>query len=448
MQKPIQKFSLGYSIFRNYSKFYVRKFYKTTTVIGLENIPDNTPVIVTPNHQNTLMDALCVVYNIPERAIFMARGDIFGKSKFITSILRFLRILPIYRMRDGVKQLQNNDASFEEAVGVLEDRQKLVVLPEGSHLGQRRLRMLKKGVARIAFMAEEKHNFELGIQIIPAGLDYSHYINFGSRILVAYGKPIPVAKYKDIYAENPQKAMATMMDDISNAIKPLMLNLDNEAEYEPLETLRDIYINDLYKGGQHKRCASHKLILEQSQEIGEKLLKLANSGSEAYATAKSNALELKSLLSKLNLRYWTIANDKYSVAGILVSRLLQVALCPVFAIGYILNILPFYLPVYFARNIKDPQFLSSYRYVISVITFTVFYLLYLIAMLIAMPKWWMALLTLIAIPYVGMVAFRYYVWFKKTTARSRINKFRRTQNAEWKRLTECRDTVLGIIKTL
>ncbi len=448
MQKPIQNFALSYSLFRLYSRFFVHKFYKTMTVVGLENIPKNTPVIVTPNHQNTLMDALCIVYNIPERAIFMARSDIFGKSKFISNILRWLKILPIYRMRDGVKQLQNNDESFNEAVGVLEDRQKLVVLPEGSHVGQRRLRILKKGVARIAFQAEAKHNFELGTQIIPAGLDYSHYINFGSRFLVVYGKPIPVAKYKDLYAENPQKAMASMMDDISNAIKPLMLNLDNEAEYETLETLRDIYINDLYKGRQHKRSASHKLILDQSQEFGKKVLDFAQSGSEKYNEAKLLALELKSLINKLNLRYWTIAKDKYSVIGILFSRLMQIVLSPIFAIGFLLNILPFHLPVYFARNVKDPQFLSSYRYVISIITFTVFYLIYLIIMLIAMPKWWMAVIASVAIPYLGMLAFRYYVWFKKTTARSRINRFRRTQNAEWKRLTECYNTVLGIIKTL
>lgn len=448
MSKPIQKFSLGYMLFKLYSSFFIRKFYKTTTIVGLENIKKDTPLIITPNHQNTLMDALCIIYNIPGRAVFMARSDIFGKSKAITAILRFLKILPIYRIRDGVKQLQNNDASFEEAVGVLEDKQKLVVLPEGSHLGQRRLRLLKKGVARIAFMAEERNNFQLGIQIVPTGLDYSHYINFGSRFLVTYGKPIPVSKYKDLYYENPQKAMAAMMEDIKNAMVPLMLNLDNEAEYKTLETLCNLYINNLYKGNQRKRRASHKLILEQSQRFGQKLLDFANTNSDDYQNVKSKVTEVSELLKKLNLRYWAIAQNGYSQVGIIINRILQLITCPIFFIGYLVNILPFYLPVHFARKVKDPQFLSSYRYVIAVITFTLFYTIYLVVLLIAMPKIWMALAASVAIPYLGMIAFRYYVWFKKVSAKSRINSYKRKGNKDWLRLIECRDYINNVIKEL
>ena len=448
MSKPIQDFSFGYFLLKNYSKFFIRKFYKTTTVIGLENIPEGSPVIITPNHQNTLMDALCIIYNVHNRAVFMARADIFGKSKLITNTLRFLKILPLYRIRDGVKQLKNNDTSFEEAVGVLEDRQKLVVLPEGSHLGERRLRQLKKGVARIAFMAEERNNFELGLQIVPAGLDYSHYINFGARFMVQYGKPIKVLDYKELYQENPQRAMAALMDDIRNAIKPLMLNLDNEAEYEALETINNIYINDLYNGQQHNRKFKQQQILEESQQMGEKLLKFAETASPLYADTRLWALDFKALLKKLDLRYWAVAHDHYSVLGIAVNRLLQVICLPFFAVGYLTNILPFWLPVRLTSGIKDPQFLSSVRFVISVVTFTLFYLIYLIIMLIAMPKFWMALVASVAIPYLGMVAFRYYVWFKKTTAKARVNRFCRKKNADWLKLISCRDNVLKVVKEL
>lgn len=445
MQKPIQKFSLGYFLFKCYSKFFIRKFYKTTTVVGSENIPQNTPVIITPNHQNTLMDALCIIFNIPGRAVFMARSDIFGKSKFISNILRFLKILPIYRIRDGVKQLQNNEASFGEAVGVLEDKQKLVVLPEGSHLGQRRLRQLKKGVARIAFMAEERHNFQLGLQIIPTGLDYSHYINFGSRFLVIYGKPIKVADYKDLYLENPQRAMAALMDDIRKGISPLMLNLDNEAEYEQLETMQNIYINDLYHGKQHKRGVSHLQILKKSQQVAEKLLQFAS--TTEYANLKPLAIEFKTLLKKLNLRYWAIANTHYNVAKIFINRILQLLCSPLFIIGYLINILPFSIPVWATRGIKDQQFLSSVRLVIAVVVFTIFYLIYLIILLLTLPKIWMAILASVAIPYIGILAFRYYVWFQKTTAKARVNRFNSTQNTDWLKLISCYNTILSTLKS-
>ena len=448
MQKPIQDFSIGYTMLKHYSRFYVRKFFKTTTIVGLDNIPKNTPVIITPNHQDTLMDALCIIYNVHGRAVFMARADIFGKSKLIANTLRFLKILPLYRIRDGVKELKNNDASFEEAVGVLEARQKLVVLPEGSHVGERRLRQLKKGVARIAFMAEERNNFELGIQIVPAGLDYTHYINVGARFMVQYGKPIPVAKYKDLYQENPQKAMAALMDDIRAGMLPLMLNLDNEAEYKTLETLDDIYINDLYKGRQSRRSVKHTDMLAQKQQMGQKLLDFAQSQSAEYENIKPLADEFRTLLKKLNLRLWAVAKDSYSSIGIFLSRLLQLLFLPVFVAGFVPNILPFALPMRLSRGIKDPQFLSSVRFVIAVVLFFLCHLIYLIPLLIFLPKWWMAFVVLIVLPYLGSLAFRYYVWFRKTTARARINRMRRRKNADWLRLTECRDGILNALKKL
>ncbi len=374
------------------------------------------------------------------------------KKEDIETVLCLFSILLIYvsfyRIRDGVKELKNNDASFEEAVGVLESRQKLVVLPEGSHVGERRLRQLKKGVARIAFMAEERNNFELGLEIVPAGLDYTHYINVGARFMVQYGKPIQVAKYKDLYHENPQKAMAALMDEIRAGMLPLMLNLDNEAEYKTLETLDDIYINDLYKGRQSRRSVKHTDILAQKQQMGQKLLDLAQSQSAEYENIKPLADEFSTLLKKLNLRLWAVAKDSYSAIGIFFSRLLQLLFLPVFVAGFVPNILPFALPMRLSRGIKDPQFLSSVRFVIAVVLFFLCHLIYLIPLLIFLPKWWMAFIVLIVLPYLGSLAFRYYVWFRKTTARARVNRMRRRKNADWLRLTECRDKILSVLKTL
>ena len=100
------------------------------------------------------------------------------------------------------------------------------------------------------------------------------------------------------------------------------------------------------------------------------------------------------------------------------------------------------------RGIKDPQFLSSVRFVISVVLFLLFYLIYLIPLLIFLPKWWMAIVTLVALPYLAALAFRYYVWFRKTTARARINRMRRQKNADWLRLTECRDAILNVLRKM
>ena len=171
MKKPIHKFDFWQNVLQQYTKLYIYTFYDRITVVGRDKIPTNKPVILAINHQNALMDALTVICSLKGPSVFMARADIF-QSKTIAKILRFFKILPIFRIRDGIKNLQNNDAVFEEAVELLVDNGRLGILPEGNHFGERHLRVLKKGIARIAFQAEERKNFSLDIQVVPVGLDY------------------------------------------------------------------------------------------------------------------------------------------------------------------------------------------------------------------------------------------------------------------------------------
>ena len=75
-------------------------------------------MIFAPNHHNALMDALAVLFTIPRQMVFLARADIFRKGVF-ANILTFLKILPIYRIRDGYSALQPNSEIFNKTVEVL-----------------------------------------------------------------------------------------------------------------------------------------------------------------------------------------------------------------------------------------------------------------------------------------------------------------------------------------
>ena len=90
--------------------------------------------------------------------VFLARADIF-KKKFIAAILYFLKILPVYRIRDGFSSLKGNDEIFTKTIDVLKNKNGLVILPEGDHSGFRRLRQLKKGICRVAFQSDEATDF-------------------------------------------------------------------------------------------------------------------------------------------------------------------------------------------------------------------------------------------------------------------------------------------------
>ena len=161
--KNIEKFSFRYAFFKFFIFYSLRIFYKKYKVIGINNIPKNEPVIFAANHQNTLMDALSILCAGKGQPIFLARADIFN-SNFIIKILKFLKIMPIFRIRDGYKNLQNNNDIFDKSVDILEQKKVMTLFPEGSHLGKRKLKAFKKGIARIAFKAEETSNFNLNVK--------------------------------------------------------------------------------------------------------------------------------------------------------------------------------------------------------------------------------------------------------------------------------------------
>jgi len=442
---PIHKFDFWHSVLRNYVDFYLYTFYDNITVVGKDKIPKDKPVIFTINHQNALMDALTVLCTLKGQPVFMARADIF-QSKLVAKILRFFKILPIYRIRDGIKSLQNNDAVFEEAVEVLEAKKRLVILPEGSHFGERRLRALKKGIARIAFQAEERNNFELDIQIIPIGLDYSHYINFGADLLVNFGDPFPISTYKDLYLENNQKGMNAFLQELREHMINQMLNIDDSQSYNEIETLKDIYVN--YLLANKKLRYNHVKIIDKSQEIADNIIKFKNINPEKFEDIGKQALDIKDLLRDLKLRYWAVAQKRYCWIGIILNYLLLTVLSPLFIYGFAVNILPFYLPVLASRKIKDPQFVSSIRFGISLITFTLFYIIYLILLLIYIHPWYLSIGILVSFLLAGMFSFRYYVAFKKNIAKTKINIWKMTKKTKWVELKNKWNNVVAEVESI
>src|SRR6056297_1906445 len=200
-RETIEKWSLLYGMLKPIVDFIFRTYFKTYSYKE-ETFNKDDILIYAPNHQNALMDALAILATYKGEPVFLARADIFEK-KTISKILTFLKILPIYRIRDGKTNLQNNDAIFQKTIDVLKERKRLTILPEGNHAGRRKLRTVKKGISRIAFQAEEATDFSMGIKIVPVGLDYQHYYHVQSRLTVYYGKAIPLEQFVEEYKANP-----------------------------------------------------------------------------------------------------------------------------------------------------------------------------------------------------------------------------------------------------
>ncbi len=223
----IQEKSFGYEFVKGIVHFMYPKFFRQTEIRGLENVPFDEPLIFAGNHQNGVMDPVSIIIHQKEPIVYMGRADIFSNPIF-RILLRFIKVTPVYRIRDGFENLSKNDRQIKEAIEVLLDSKRLGVMPEGNHGENHKLRPLVKGLFRIGYQAEILLENKAHVKIIPVGIDYSFYQHAGSDMVLIYGKPIEFKEFLPIYLENPAAGLNAMRTELASALSGLMLDIRSQ----------------------------------------------------------------------------------------------------------------------------------------------------------------------------------------------------------------------------
>jgi 1-acyl-sn-glycerol-3-phosphate acyltransferase len=440
-KENIEKYSAGYALLKSVAGFWHNNvFYRKVIVMGRENIDPDAPLIFAPNHQNALMDALAVLFTHSGQPVFLARADIFRK-KMIASILYFLKILPVYRIRDGFSSLKANDEIFLKTIDVLKNKNGLVILPEGDHAGFRRLRQLKKGICRVAFQSDEATGFTLNIKLIPVGIEYSHYTRFRQVLTVAYGKAIEVSEYYDSYRQSPERALNELRTRLSDEMKTNMIHIASEEDYEAIDELRSM-INGRY-GDDIKFPKFFR-----DRILVNKLNQLKTSNQAAYDRICYLSTRVRRKTKQLNINYRLLEKKKHPLGWLIAGLLGIIATFPLFVYGNIFNLTFLEIPNLQIRKIKDPQFHSSVKYGLSLALAFVFLPLYLILSMIIFSPWWVGILVFISLPLSGLFAWDYYLVFKRIIGGFKVRELIRGKNREWEILRNNHQELLGLVSEL
>ncbi len=259
-----------YSFLRPYVDYHVRKAFRRYKVVGYDKIPKSAACIFAANHTNTLMDALVLLSMNHEKKVFIARGDMFKKPA-IAKIMFFLRILPIYRIRDGFKSVKDNNAEIiDKAADVIHDEVKLFIYPEATHRTKHSLRQLSKGIFHIALKANNDFGHEKPVYIVPTGIEYGDYFRYRSTALVNFGEPINVTEYVN---QNKDENEAVIMNGLREMLTERMSKLisfipDNEENYEAIWEMTKIKSG--LKGGLDERLENNQKTIKEILEWKEK----------------------------------------------------------------------------------------------------------------------------------------------------------------------------------
>jgi len=443
----VHKRNFFYYMIYPYVKAVFFRFYGKLEVRGLENIPRNEPVIFAPNHQNALMDALIVLFSAPQDIVFLARADIFSK-KIMAFFLNSMKMLPVFRQRDGASELGKNVDIFDISVSVLHNRHYLCVMPEGNHGEGRKLRTIVKGIFRIAFKAQEKYADKPFVKILPVGIDVGHYVKQNQKLLIQYGKPIEVSEYWDQYNESNARGINAMKSRLGEEIKPLMIHIESEEFYDTLMGVKPIFNPQMreilgIEGSKH----SDRFVADK--EIIARLEAAASTDAEQVRPLAEAVKQYMAGVEKLNVRDWVVRDKGYGFLRTLWRYLTLIVTLPVFLFGFITNIIPYHLPVRMVRNIKDLQFHSSVKAGLGfLLVFPVTYLVLTVLVAIFTHHWWIPVIFLVSLLPMGMLALTWYLRLKKTQRGGWFARQLRSSNPSALDLVKQREEVIKLTNDL
>ena len=221
--------SVLYAIIKKVTQFAFFLYYKKVLLIGSKQIPRDRPLLFLPNHQNALLDPLVLAAYSKSKPYFLTRSDVFANG-VIRAFFDLLRMMPIYRLRDGRANIHKNEAIFARCVALLKNNESLVLFPEGDHNIQRRVRPLSKGFTRILFMALDEEPL-LDINLIPVGVNYLSASGFPDAAAFYFGRPLSIQNYP---IEDRAKTIELLKSDIYEQLITLTTHIEDLERYEDI----------------------------------------------------------------------------------------------------------------------------------------------------------------------------------------------------------------------
>ena len=448
--KP-REHSLFLKAFRAYLQ-YVNSglYFRKEHALGLENVPTNgTPLIVVSNHQNCLNDPLCVCLQLTDRRMnFIARANVF-KNPIFNKALRAMGLLPAYRMsHEGLSAVSKNQETFDDAEKALNDGETLMLYPEADHQDKRWLGKFKLGYLRIAFAAAEKMEFKQDLMILPSCNHYSNYFHARTEMLIRFGKPISLQPYYEKYQEAPRETMMEVNKVVREAIKEMMLHVEDLENYDQIDFLRENEYGKKYavEHGFNYNYLPSKLLSDQS--LVNALQKASEEHPEEMAEIYKDTETLKNGIKQLKIRDWLF--QKKSGAGAAALRGLGLLiLLPLFIVSIIPTALLFIIPEIFLKKlIKDQMFYSSFNVAVSALVSVPICLIIPIIFIWIFAGFWWALGYFVAFPIMFILAWNYIRLFLKFIGtcnfaarknRAKVNELKELRSSIFSRL----DKILG-----
>lgn len=398
-------------------------YYRKTYYVNTKNIPSNgTPLIVVSNHQNSLNDALAILYSTDIRRLrFLARADVF-KHPIASKVLYFFGLLPVFRQRDGMENVKNNLNVFAEIENLIIQGNSIALFPEAMHQDRHFLGRFYLSYTRLAFGAAERSGFEKEIFILPSANHYSDYYHIQEDVMQVYGTPISLKPYYELYKEQAREAQMQVNDIVRAQVDSLMLNIEDEENYEAIYFLLNTYGRKFARDQKVDPCK-----LPEKLKSDQKLVRLLK---QVYAQNPAQLKELyaKALKYQKELNELKITDDmverRVSFTQLISPVFAFILTFPLFVYGFLHHVIPYNIPKLLTRKIKDRLLHPSvFVGLNALILIPLLYIIYFIMCLVISKSLIIAFIYLVTLPLFARFALYYRKHFFYFMKKIRLYKY-------------------------
>ncbi|MEX2379202.1 MAG: 1-acyl-sn-glycerol-3-phosphate acyltransferase, partial [Vicingaceae bacterium] len=226
------------------------------------------------------------------------RSDVFRK-KWVSFLLKKLKLIPIYRLTEGAENLHKNQETFEHCHQILANEGALLVFPEGISKQEKKLQELRKGLARIAFSFANKYPSK-SLSIVPVGVNYDKITQFNSHILLGFGFPFTLNPWMKDYSDKPNLAYQSFNIYLEQILKKHLIEIEPDkqevfhalSEIDPSFEQNSLDRKHLIAEGIHKLNQSDTKNFEKISELSHK----------AEETLHSYGLSFKHFKHRVNVK--------------------------------------------------------------------------------------------------------------------------------------------------
>jgi glycerol-3-phosphate O-acyltransferase / dihydroxyacetone phosphate acyltransferase len=390
----------------------LRFFFRRIETSGTELVPASGPLIFVLNHPNGLIDPALVFCSLPRRVSFLAKSTLF-KIPGVAFLLRTVEALPLYRRADAGEDMSRNRLTFAACHALLGEGRCIALFPEGVSHSAPRLLPVKTGAARIALgaLAVKDAGGALDkLQIVPAGLYYSHKTPLRGEALIRFGEPFEVQPVEpDADGEPPREAVRRLSEQIAAALRAVTLNVADE-EAEAVAKAEQLFFS-IYQTLNFRQTLAEELEFRRRFADGQR-----GRASQAGAPSADLAARIREFEQQLQsvgvtperLSVWS--HSRWQVARHLLGKALLLAVLLPFALVGVVTHAPAYLVADFISRCfrrHGPDESAATAKILAGMVFVPLTWLALAALIYARWGWQLALAALPVAALCGYAALRW-----------------------------------------